>query len=63
MRIEEQITIAASREEVWEVLGDPVGYPRFMPGITRFEAEARAHRENDDEGESDPGQVLRKGSR
>ncbi|CAN5519883.1 long-chain-fatty-acid--CoA ligase FadD2 [soil metagenome] len=39
MRIEEQITVEATREEVWALLGDPAGYPRFMPGITRFDPE------------------------
>ena len=29
----------ASREEVWELIGDPAGWPRFMPGITRFDPE------------------------
>ncbi|MBA3436518.1 MAG: AMP-binding protein, partial [Thermoleophilaceae bacterium] len=29
----------APREEVWELIGDPAGWPGFMPGITRFDPE------------------------
>ncbi len=57
MRIEQQTTIEASRDEVWAVLGDPAGYPRFMPGITRFDPE-RERSETDGE----PGR-LHQGSR
>ncbi|MDQ3644161.1 MAG: AMP-binding protein, partial [Actinomycetota bacterium] len=39
MRLEEQIEVQAPREEVWELIGDPAGWPRFMPGITRFDPE------------------------
>jgi len=39
MRIEEQIEVQAPREEVWELIGDPAGWPGFMPGITRFDPE------------------------
>jgi fatty-acyl-CoA synthase len=39
MRIEEQIEVRAPREEVWELIGDPAGWPGFMPGITRFDPE------------------------
>jgi len=39
MRVEEQIEVRASREEVWELIGDPSGWPRFMQGITRFDPE------------------------
>ncbi|MEJ7751222.1 MAG: AMP-binding protein, partial [Thermoleophilaceae bacterium] len=64
MRIEEQITIASSREKIWELLGDPAGYPRFMPGMTRFDAEERQHRSSDEDGDGDDeSDVLRKGSR
>ena len=64
MRIEEQITIASSREKIWELLGDPAGYPRFMPGMTRFDAEERRHRSSDEDGDGDDeSDVLRKGSR
>ncbi len=37
MRLEEQITIDAAPEEVWELLADPADIPRFVPAITRFE--------------------------
>ena len=64
MRIEEQITIEASREEIWEQIGNPAGYPRFMPGITRFEPEERSGRADDEgEDEEDEKHTLRTGSR
>ncbi|CAN5239812.1 AMP-binding protein [soil metagenome] len=39
MRIEEQIEVQAPRAELWELIGDPAGWPGFMPGITRFDPE------------------------
>ena len=60
MRIEEQITVEATREEVWALLGDPAGYPRFMPGITRFDPEGeRSARDHEASTPDD----LHKGSR
>jgi fatty-acyl-CoA synthase len=34
VRIEREITIAAPRDEVWKLAGDPRAYDRFMDGIT-----------------------------
>ncbi len=31
--------VDAPREQLWELVADPAGYPRFMPGMTRFEPE------------------------
>jgi acyl-CoA synthetase (AMP-forming)/AMP-acid ligase II/uncharacterized membrane protein len=39
MRIELRVTIAASREEVWDLIRDPAEYPRLMSGITSFDPE------------------------
>ncbi len=39
MRVEEQIEVRASRAQVWELVGDPAGWPAFMAGITRFDPE------------------------
>jgi len=53
LRIEEQIEIEASRERVWEVVGRPAEYPRWLAGITRFEPQTSAepaHAEKDDAG-------------
>ena len=46
MRLEEQITIDAPAEKVWDLIGDPADIPRFIPGITRFDRE---------DGDKDPG--------
>ena len=35
MRVEEQLTINAPAERVWEVITDPHSYTRLMRGITR----------------------------
>jgi acyl-CoA synthetase (AMP-forming)/AMP-acid ligase II/uncharacterized membrane protein len=35
MRVEKSVVIDSSREDVWELIGDPCAYPRFMAGITR----------------------------
>jgi len=37
MWIEETINVAASRERVWRLVGDPGRYPRFMADISRWE--------------------------
>jgi acyl-CoA synthetase (AMP-forming)/AMP-acid ligase II/carbon monoxide dehydrogenase subunit G len=39
MRVEKQIVLAASREEVWEVISDPANYTRFLHNLTRFDVE------------------------
>ena len=39
MRIEKQITIEAPPERVWEWIGHPQDYPRWLAGMVRFEAE------------------------
>ena len=40
MRLEEEIIVEAPREEVWKLVGDPTVYPRFMAGLSHFDAEA-----------------------
>jgi acyl-CoA synthetase (AMP-forming)/AMP-acid ligase II/uncharacterized membrane protein len=35
MRIEKSIVVDASREDTWELISDPCGYPRFMAGLNR----------------------------
>ena len=37
MRVEKTEVIDGSREEIWELIADPCGYPRFMDGVTRLE--------------------------
>jgi fatty-acyl-CoA synthase len=37
MRIEKSVVIDASREEVWELVSNPLLYPRFMHGVTELE--------------------------
>jgi acyl-CoA synthetase (AMP-forming)/AMP-acid ligase II/uncharacterized membrane protein len=37
MRVEKEIVIDASCEEIWELIGDPCVYPRFMHGVTQLE--------------------------
>jgi fatty-acyl-CoA synthase len=44
MRLEHELAIAASREEVWELISDPRSYPRFMAGITRFDVDGDRER-------------------
>jgi uncharacterized membrane protein len=44
MRVERDISIDASREEIWELVADPDNYPRFWHGLTRLE------RKNDEHG-------------
>ncbi|MEA2332307.1 MAG: hypothetical protein QOH58_2445 [Thermoleophilaceae bacterium] len=34
MRVEKHAVIDASRDEVWELIADPCGYPHFMDGLT-----------------------------
>ncbi len=36
MRIEKSVVIDASREEVWELVSNPLLYPRFMHGVTQL---------------------------
>jgi acyl-CoA synthetase (AMP-forming)/AMP-acid ligase II/uncharacterized membrane protein len=43
MRIEKSTVVAASRQRVWELISRPQDYPRFMQGITRFDAEGDAN--------------------
>ena len=44
MRVERDIHIDASREEIWELVSDPDNYPRFWHGLTRLD------RKNDEHG-------------
>jgi carbon monoxide dehydrogenase subunit G len=44
MRVERDITIDASREEIWELVANPDNYPRFWQGLTRLD------RKNDEQG-------------
>jgi len=44
MRIERETTVDASRARVWELVSNPVGYPAFFHGITRFELQADVDR-------------------
>jgi uncharacterized membrane protein len=37
MRIEERVTVAASRAALWKLVGNPASYPRFLAGVTRCE--------------------------
>ncbi len=37
MRIEESVTIDASREDVWELIRDPAGYPGLLDWVTSFD--------------------------
>ena len=39
MRLEEEIIVEAPREEIWERVGDPTVYPRFVAGVTHFDPE------------------------
>ena len=41
MRIEKQITVEAPPEKVWEWIGHPESYPRWLTGITRFDEEGK----------------------
>jgi uncharacterized membrane protein len=41
MRIEETVTVKASRATLWKRVGDPASYPRFLTGVTRCEPEDR----------------------
>ena len=40
MRLEEEIVVEAPREEIWKLVGEPTVYPRFMAGMSHFDAEA-----------------------
>jgi uncharacterized membrane protein len=44
MRIEEQVTIDAPREAVWEYVTDPSNYLEFMEGLTRWDVEGKRDR-------------------
>src|SRR3954470_5614242 len=44
MRVEQQIDINASPEEVWDVITDPETYTNVLAGITRFDVEGRKQR-------------------
>src|SRR3954451_15250129 len=44
MRVEEEITIAAPPDVVWDIITDPDCYTRTLVGITRFEVEGRKQR-------------------
>ena len=59
MRIEKEITIEAPLERVWEWIGHPQDYPRWLAGITRFEPED----ERPEEPEPDERDEVHVGSR
>jgi acyl-CoA synthetase (AMP-forming)/AMP-acid ligase II/carbon monoxide dehydrogenase subunit G len=42
MRIEEQVVLDVPREEIWERVSDPAGYPGLVHGITRCDRIAEA---------------------
>src|SRR3954466_3199588 len=44
MRVEEQITIDAPADVVWDIITDPECYTRTLVGITRFDVEGRKQR-------------------
>ena len=44
MRVERDIQIGASREEIWELVSDPDNYSHFWHGLTRLD------RKNDERG-------------
>ena len=44
MRVEENILVDASPEEVWRVIEDPGSYMRLVAGITRWDVEGRRDR-------------------
>ena len=56
MRIEKQITVEAPPEKVWEWIGHPQDYPRWLAGMTRFDPESEPESESD-------GDEVRVGSR
>ena len=37
MRVERDIALDASREQIWELVSDPDNYPRFWHGLTRLD--------------------------
>lgn len=41
MRIEETVTVRASRARLWKLVGDPASYPEFLTGVTRCEPQNR----------------------
>jgi acyl-CoA synthetase (AMP-forming)/AMP-acid ligase II/uncharacterized membrane protein len=51
MRIERDIEVAASPDEVWEVLEDPANWYKLMHGLTRFDAQDGTNGSNGDEPE------------
>ena len=44
MRVDEQILIEANRDAVWEVVSDPLGYLRWMEGVTRWDVDGKKDR-------------------
>src|SRR3954469_8918554 len=44
MRVEQQIDINATREEIWDLISDPETYTSVLAGITRFDVEGRKQR-------------------
>ena len=43
MRIERRVTLAASPDEVWEVLVDPANWYKLMHGLTRFNSQGASN--------------------
>jgi uncharacterized membrane protein len=56
MRINESVIVRAPREQVWRKVTDPVAYPDFMSGVTRWDLEGEV-------GDSDPHDTIELGSR
>ena len=40
MRVEQHIRVDAPPEHVWEFITEPLNYPKFMAGITRWDVES-----------------------
>jgi uncharacterized membrane protein len=39
MRVEQHISVDAPAERVWDFIAEPLNYPHFMAGITRWDVE------------------------
>jgi acyl-CoA synthetase (AMP-forming)/AMP-acid ligase II/uncharacterized membrane protein len=44
LRVEEQMVVDASPDEVWELIDDPENYTRLVAGITRWDKQGRKER-------------------
>ena len=43
MRVEKDISVAASREEIWELVSEPDNYSSFWHGLTRLDRKNEEH--------------------